>query len=84
MLKCTAGQIKDLLNTYGRTFYHEAEDVLYFNWTASTLEFTFYGTHLNVTFCADCGYEIEGTPMDPNAPKRPNWPIVGVFPVPLS
>lgn len=79
MLKCTAGQIKDLLNTYGRTFYHEAEDVLYFNWTASTLEFTFYGTHLNVTFCADCGYEIEGTPMDPNAPKRPNWPIVGVF-----
>lgn len=71
--------LADRLVTYGRTFQEPEEDILYFNWSGSTVEFMFSGTQLTVTFRAECGYEVEGLPDDPNAPKRPTWPWVGVF-----
>lgn len=71
--------LRDRLVTYGRTFWEPRQDTLYFNWSCSTVEFTFSGTHLNGTFRADCGFEIEGLPTDPNAPKRPTRPWVAVF-----
>ena len=71
--------ILDSVNTYGRTFVTPQQDVLYFNWSASTLEFQFSGSSLSAFFTADCGYEFEGIPMDPNCPKRPTWPVVAVF-----
>ncbi len=67
------------LLSYGRTFYEPKEGVLYCNWSCDTVEVLFSGTQLNVSFCADCGYEVEGLPTDPNAPKRATWPWVSVF-----
>lgn len=79
MQRYTISDLDGCLNTYGRTFREPKEDILYFNWSGSTVEFQFTGTHLNVSFRAACGYEVEGMPNDPNAPKRPTWPWVGVF-----
>lgn len=72
-------ELKEKLVTYGRTFLDPTDGILYFNWSGSTVELMFQGTRLHVSFQADCGYEIEGMPTDPNAPKRATWPWVGVF-----
>lgn len=77
MERIAASALTDKLNTYGRTLTDG--DVLWFNWTASTVEFTFSGTHLNASFRADFGEEIMGLPTDPNAPRRKTWPWVAVF-----
>lgn len=66
-----------ILNTYGRTLVDG--DVLWFDWTASTVEFTFRGTHLNASFRAEYGEEVEGLPTNPNAPRRKTWPWVAIF-----
>lgn len=79
MKRYAVSEVKTFLNTYGRTFHSPEEDVLYFDWSASTVELTFRGTKLAVDLTADCAYEIEGMPMDPNAPRRPTWPVVAVF-----
>lgn len=65
------------LNTYGRTLIEG--DVLWFDWTASTVELTFRGTCLSACFRAGYGEEVEGLPTDPNAPRRKTWPWVAVF-----
>ena len=65
-------QVAEQLLTYGRTF--RQGETLYFNWSGSTVEFCFRGTCLSARFRADCGYEVEGMPDDPNAPKRATWP----------
>lgn len=70
-------QVAEQLLTYGRTF--RQGETLYFNWSGSTVEFCFRGTCLSARFRADCGYEVEGMPDDPNAPKRATWPWVAVF-----
>ncbi len=79
MKRYSMTELQDTLVTYGRTFLEPKEDILFFNWTCSTVEFTFHGTHLNASFRADCSEEIEGAPWDPNAPKRKTWPWVAVF-----
>lgn len=79
MRRYSVSDLSDRLITYGRTFVEPKEDILFFNWSCSTVEFLFSGTHLNVSFRADCGYEFEGLPTDPNSPKRPTWPWVAVF-----
>lgn len=79
MQRYSVSDLSDRLVTYGRTFREPKEDILFFNWSCSTVELLFSGTHLNVSFRADCGYEFEGLPTDPNSPKRPTWPWVAVF-----
>ena len=79
MKRYSVTDLQDNLVTYGRTFREPKEGILFFNWSASTVEFTFSGTNLNVSFRADCGFEFEGLPGDLNAPKRATWPWVGVF-----
>ena len=79
MQRYSVSDLSDRLITYGRTFREPGEDILFFNWSCSTVEVVFSGTHLNVSFRADCGYECEGMPTDPDAPKRPTWPWVAVF-----
>lgn len=79
MQRYSITQVKDQLVTYGRTFLDPKDGTLYFNWSGSTVELIFRGTMLHVNFRADCGYEIEGMPTDPNAPKRATWPWVAVF-----
>lgn len=79
MQRYSVSDLSDRLVTYGRTFREPKEDILFFNWSCSTVEFVFSGTHLNVSFRAGCGYEFEGLPTDPNCPKRPTWPWVSVF-----
>lgn len=87
MRRYSVSELSDKLITHGRTFLDPRDDTLYINWTCSTVEFTFRGTHLNVTLRAGCGYEFEGLPGDPNAPKRATWPYLAVFlddiPMPL-
>ena len=72
-------EVKDLLAVYGRSFFDEQENVLYTNWSASTVAMCFEGTALDVQLVADHSFEFEGPPMDPNAPRRPTWPVVAVF-----
>lgn len=79
MQRYTVSELSQRLVTYGRTFRDPQQDVLYFNWSCSTVEFIFSGTHLAISFQADCGYEFEGLPSDPNCPKRATWPWVAVF-----
>lgn len=79
MRRYSTSDLADCLVTYGRTFREPKEDVLYFNWSGSTVECIFSGTQLTVTFRAECGYEVEGMPDDPTAPRRATWPWVGVF-----
>lgn len=87
MQRFTVSELSGRLVTHGRTFREPGEDILFFNWSCDTVEFVFSGTHLCVSFCADCGWEPEGLPGDPNAPKRATWPWVAVFlddgPVPV-
>ena len=54
--------MKENLVTYGRTLHEQETDILWLDWTASTVEFTFCGTHLNASFRAEYGEEIEGMP----------------------
>lgn len=75
----TVSELSDRLVTHGRTFRAPKEDILFFNWSCDTVEFVFSGTHLSVSFCAECGWELEGLPSEPNAPKRATWPWVAVF-----
>lgn len=77
MDKIVPTKLRDKLNTYGRTTWNA--DVLWFNWTASTVEFTFCGTNLLADFRAEYGEEVEGLPTDPKAPRRKTWPWVAVF-----
>lgn len=79
MQRYSVSDLQGKLVTYGRTFVEPKENILYFNWSGSTVEFIFTGTHLNVSLRAACGYEMEGMPGDANAPKRPTWPWLGVF-----
>ncbi len=79
MKRVKPSELEGKVCTYGRTLLDESEEILWFNWTASVLEFTFCGTHLNASFRADCAEEIDGLPTDPNAPRRNTWPWVGVF-----
>lgn len=79
MHRYTVSELSDRLITHGRTFRDAREDILYFNWSCATVEFTFRGTHLNVSLRAGCGYELEGLPGDPDAPKRATWPYLAVF-----
>jgi len=79
MKKYDIKEMDGLIVRYGRTYFDVREDVLYFNWTLSGVEFTFRGTHLNAGFCADYGEEVEGLPTDENAPRRKTWPRVAVF-----
>lgn len=72
-------KLRDRLTLHGRSFVDEGEGILHFNWSCATVELLFHGTHLNVSLRADCGYEIEGIPTDPNAPKRATWPWLAVF-----
>lgn len=79
MHRYSVSDLSDRLVTYGRTFHEPREDILFFNWSCSTVEFVFHGTHLNVSLRAGCGYECEGLPTDRDAPKRPTWPWAAVF-----
>lgn len=79
MRRYTVSELSDRLITHGRTFVDPQEDILYFNWSCAAVEFTFRGTHLNVSLRSGCGYEFEGLPGDPNAPKRATWPYLAVF-----
>lgn len=77
MKKQTSAGLGNRLNTYGRTTL--IDDVLWFNWTASTVEFTFCGTSLIADLRAECGEEVEGLPTDPQVRRRKTWPWVAVF-----
>ncbi len=79
MKKYNVKEIHDLLIQYGRTYFDIDGDTLHFNWTASGVAFTFCGTSLNATFCADYGEEVEGLPTDLNALRRKTWPWVAVL-----
>ena len=79
MKQIAISEVKDLLAVYGRSFLDEKAQVLYINWSASTVELGFAGTALDVNLVADHSFEVEGPPMDPNAPRRPTWPVVAVF-----
>lgn len=74
--------IADLLPkivTYGRTVMDEQNQCLRCDWTNSGIELDFEGDYLSALLTAENGEEIEGMPDDPNAPRRPLWPWVGVF-----
>ena len=79
MQRFTVSNLSGYLVTHGRTFREPKEDILFFNWSCDTVEFIFSGTHLNVSFRAGCGWELEGPPSDPDVPKRATWPWVAVF-----
>ena len=65
--------------TYGRTVMDEQNQCLRCDWTNSGIELDFEGDYLSAILTAESGEEIEGLPNDPNAPRRPLWPWVGVF-----
>lgn len=71
--------VLDNINIYGRGYYDAKERVLFFNWTNSSIEFTFTGKRIMGDFMADCGIEIDGLPYDDEAPRRKNWPYFGVI-----
>lgn len=79
MQRYTVSELSDRLLVRGRSFRDPREDVLYFNWSCSTVELIFRGTHLNVSLRALCGQEFEGPPGDPDAGTRPTWPWLAVF-----
>lgn len=79
MKRYSISELSDRLSVHGRTFRDAREDILYFNWSCSTVEFIFRGTHLNVSLRAVCGQEFEGMPTDPNVTTRPTWPWLAVF-----
>ena len=78
MKRYSVSELSDRLLVHGRTFRDGREDILYFNYSCATIEFTFRGTHLNVSLRALCGQEFEGPP-GPDAPCRPTWPWLAVF-----
>ena len=65
--------------TCGRTMMDEENQCLRCDWTNSGIELDFEGDYLSALLTAENGEEIEGLPNDPNAPRRPLWPWVGVF-----
>ena len=65
--------------TYGRTVMDEQNQCLRCDWTNSGIELDFEGDYLSALLTAENGEEIEGIPNDPNAPRRPLWPWVGIF-----
>lgn len=73
-----ASELIDSVRLHGRCFLDRASDVLYFNWSCSTVEFIFSGTQLSAGLRAFCGQEFEGPPS-PDAPSRPTWPWLAVF-----
>lgn len=79
MTTYTALQLQDKLLTHGRTLPDAERNILFFNWSASGVEFNFEGTALLAEFYADFAEEIDGNPADPNAPRRPTWPWVALF-----
>ena len=78
MRRYTVPELFERLSLHGRTFIDRRDDVLWFNWSCSTIEFDFRGTHLNVSLRAACGQESEGPP-GPDTPTRPTWPWLAVF-----
>lgn len=79
MQRFRISDVCDQLHLQGRTFQDEKEGILYFNWSADTVELLFTGTLLCAEFQADCGYEIEGQSDASGITKRATWPWVGVF-----
>ena len=43
-------EFMNVVSTYGRCFYSEQDDILYFNWTNSSIEVKFTGKMLVGTF----------------------------------
>ena len=78
MKHCTISELSASLLVHGRSFRDGRDDTLYFNWSCSTVEFLFHGTHLSADLRALCGQELEGPPGS-GAPSRPTWPWLAVF-----
>ncbi len=79
MRRYPVSEVSGRLLVHGRTFRDLREDILYFNWSCSSVEFVFRGTHLSVRLRALCGQEREGMPGDPDAATRQTWPWLSVF-----
>lgn len=68
------------LKLYGRTLYRKQENILYFNWTDSGVEFVFTGTRLLAEFAAMPGAELDPPPASRAEPVlRPTWPWAAVI-----
>lgn len=79
MKRINAQQNRKLFRCIGRTYEDVENNVLYFNWTLSGLEFMFEGSYLTATFRAESGEEIDGMIGDTNANRREVWPWIAVF-----
>ncbi len=58
----------------GRTLYRPESGTLFFNWTASGLEFQFKGSCLTAEFSAMPGAETDIDPLTGQSSERPTWP----------
>lgn len=63
----------------GRTLYKPESGTLFFNWTASGLEFRFKGTCLTAEFSAMPGAETDIDPLTGQSSERPTWPRAAVI-----
>lgn len=63
---------------YGRTLYRDAEQTLYFNWTASGMAIWFRGKTLLAELAAIPGSEAEMNPATGESTQRPTWPWLAV------
>lgn len=77
MKQLNVSDCKDKLSFIGRTFEKTKQDVIFFNWTCSGMEFEFTGKYLLAEFFVYSSVEFDG--FTPNAPKRIIWPWIAVF-----
>ncbi len=77
MRQLMLGECRDKIRWIGRTYEEKEQQVTYFNWTGSGLEFEFMGNYLLAEFYAYSSIEYDGIP--PEAPQRIIWPWIAVF-----
>jgi lysophospholipase L1-like esterase len=70
-------ECRDKIRLIGRTYLDTEQEIVYFNWTCSGMEFEFTGNYLLAQFYAVSAVEYDGIP--PIAPERRVWPWIAVF-----
>lgn len=68
---------RETIRLIGRTYLDKEQEIIYFNWTCSGMEFEFTGNYLLAQCYAVSAVEYDGIP--PQAPQRTVWPWIAVF-----